>query len=324
MVVVNINSDLSYIKELSEDIEIIDIKKNYSGKITNYIYKEKPEKLVVFNYDLAIKLIFIRKFTGLNFKLIARNINTISIEKRFEESLKNKFIKHPLVKIFFRYVDYVICQSKGMAEDLIKNYKFDEKKIVVINNPISSRFLNNYKNNALKKDSNQILFVGRLEKQKGIDILIEAFKVVSNKNKDVKLKIVGNGKLKNNILDKITELELSNKIELVSFTDNVAKMYEEAQVTVLSSLYEGFPNVLLESISCGTPVVSFDCPSGPSEIIIDGINGYLVEYLNKQDLSDSLLKAINTKWDRSKIGETSERFSPHIIIEQYYEFITSL
>lgn len=98
----------------------------------------------------------------------------------------------------------------------------------------------------------------------------------------------------------------------------MTKYYSNAKVTVLTSLYEGFPNVLIEFIALGTPVVSFDCESGPSEIILDGKNGYLVKYLDIEEFTQKLDLALKTNWDAKAIINSSKRYSKEIIVNKYF------
>lgn len=112
-----------------------------------------------------------------------------------------------------------------------------------------------------------------------------------------------------------------NRVKFLGHKSNIEEYYTKARCTLLSSLYEGFPNVLVESIACGTPVVSYNCPNGPSEIIIDGVNGYLVDYLDIEDLYKKINKTLDEELDINLIKKSAERYYPEKIAKKYIEVI---
>ena len=125
-------------------------------------------------------------------------------------------------------------------------------------------------------DSHIILNVGRLTPDKRQDLLIQAWYKNKHKN-DWKLWIVGDGEKKNELQLQIESLGLSNSVELLPATKNIDSIYRQASFFAFSSRFEGFGLVLLEAMSYGIPCLAFDCPSGPRDIIDDGINGFLVD-----------------------------------------------
>src|SRR5690606_4579843 len=125
--------------------------------------------------------------------------------------------------------------------------------------------------------------------------LLEAF--CRLEDKEVILKLLGKGSLENELKKLAKDLGIEDRVIFEGFQEDVISYIISAKVVALTSLYEGFPNVLVESIALGTPVVSFDCQSGPSEIIIDGVNGYLVKYLDKDDFAKKLDLALTKDFD---------------------------
>ena len=93
--------------------------------------------------------------------------------------------------------------------------------------------------------------------------------------------------------------------------------YLHAKATVLTSLYEGFPNALVESITLGTPVVAFDCPSGPSEIIQDGVNGYLVKHKDIESFTEKLIKLMSHKFNAYEVLKTVTQNQGLEVVEKY-------
>lgn len=124
------------------------------------------------------------------------------------------------------------------------------------------------------------LAVGRLENQKGFSDLIDIWSLFVKYNKEWKLLIVGDGSLKSELSAKVSLMKMDDSIQFLGRKENVSKYYQECDVLLMTSHYEGLPLVLLEAKSWSMPAIAFDCPTGPKEIIEDGVDGYLV---NKRD-----------------------------------------
>lgn len=320
LIVINLENSI-YHKHLNPNINLVNLNKKHARQtfvsIAKLLRLENPKKIFVFNPQISLMLIILKRILKLQTKIISRNINTLS-KDRENQTIMNRFVIDNLYKMLYSKSDLLIAQSTGMKQDLIKNYKVPPHKIKVINNPISPNIIR-YQNKVYQtnKKKKQILFVGRLTEQKGLQYLLAALSESIKVYPDITLKIIGEGPLKDKLLDQINQMNLNNNVQLKGFQMNIAPYYLESTVTVLSSIYEGFPNVLIESIALGTPVVAFDCPSGPSEIIIENVNGYLVDYKNSKDLSKKILKALSRVWDRSQIMNTSKIYNEENIIRDY-------
>ena len=146
---------------------------------------------------------------------------------------------------------------------------------------------------------------------------------VLNRFPNYKLLILGEGDIdyENKIKKLVKNTGLVDKIIFEGIKHNTSEYYQKAKMTVLTSLFEGFPNVLVESISFGTPVVSFNCESGVSDIIIDGINGYLIPIFDIEQFIDSVEKLIKNPLDENRIIKTSEKFSIEKITKAYLEIL---
>lgn len=284
----------------------------------NYIQTEQPSKLVVFNYELTVMMYFVRLLSFKKFILISRNINTISKKK---ENLKGIWIKYfvfPLINFFYKKADHIVNQCKSMQVDIVKHYKLDLKKTSVIYNPVNEIVEKHLLKNEIEfKKEEYLLCVGRLESQKSFKFSIIAFSKVLKIFPNLRLKILGEGSLKNELIDLTITLGVNDKVDFIGFSSDVISFYSKAKATILSSLYEGFPNVLIESISLGTPVVSFDCKSGPSEIIENGINGYLANYLDVNDLEAKILLTLNKRWNYKSIAESAHKFRLDLALDNW-------
>ena len=106
-----------------------------------------------------------------------------------------------------------------------------------------------------------------MEKQKAFHLVIETFSLISNQFPNLRLKILGEGSLERELRSKAKSFNLSERIDFEGFKSDIIPYYLFAKATIVTSIYEGFPNCIIESIKLGTPVISFDCPNGPNEVI---------------------------------------------------------
>ena len=114
---------------------------------------------------------------------------------------------------------------------------------------------------------------------------------------------------------------IRTRVDFIEHTRNIISFYKSAKATVLTSYYEGFPNVLVESLACGTPAVAYDLPSGPREIIMEGVNGYLANYMDVNDFAEKLDICLKSKWNCEKIKKTAQRYSSETIMQKYLDLL---
>ena len=171
----------------------------------------------------------------------------------------------------------------------------------------------------------RIVTVGRLVEQKGFSVLIEAFALIADRCADWELVVWGEGVLREPLEAQVRQADLSNRIHFAGVTEHVHKELGSSEIFVLSSLYEGFPNALLEAMSCGVAVVSTDCPSGPGEIVSDGANGLLVPVGDARELADAIMRLIDDPELRLRLGQAATevitRFDQDRIQSQWTEVL---
>jgi glycosyltransferase involved in cell wall biosynthesis len=313
--------------ELNSKIELVVLNKKHARaaffSLFSFIKNTRPRTILTFNYQLAILLVVIRFILRQRFYIISRSINTLSEIEKYEVSFWYKRLVPFITNLFYKRVDCVIAQSAGMKADLVENYGFSEDKVIKISNPVNHKIELFLKKNVMDgKRDDYILCVGRLDKQKAFHYVIEAFSLISADYPLLRLKIVGQGGLEDTLRQLTYTLNIHQKVDFEGYQSDIISYYTHARLTVLTSLFEGFPNVLIESITLGTPVVAFDCPSGPREIIQNGINGYLVQYKDVIHLTECLRISLNREWNGENIRFTSRQYDSNKIINEYISILT--
>lgn len=165
----------------------------------------------------------------------------------------------------------------------------------------------------LPADRHVLLAVGRLNEQKGFDLLLRAFVLIAARFPAWDLVIVGDGPERPALEQMVRDLGLAQRVVLAGRAGNVGDWYRRADLYVMSSRFEGFPNTLVEAMAHGVPAVSFDCATGPADIIRDGVDGLLVPPEDVERLSDTLARLMSDDAQRLRLAsravEARERFS---------------
>ena len=322
LVVLNLK-DAVYQQRLNPRVRLANLHKGHARTaffpLWQYFRREKPKKVLVFNHQLAVLLVLIRNLSFLPYSIISRNISTLSLKQKNDSSFWHKYVIHFLVELFYNRVDLVIAQSSGMKQDLVEYFNFNAEKITIINNPINPAIESFADNNDMSKIQKKtyVLCAGRLDAVKAFYFAIESFALIVHDHPELRLKIAGSGPQEQELKTLARRAGVDDKVDFEGFQRDLIPYYLHAKATILTSLYEGFPNILLESISLGTPVVAFNCPSGPREIVADGVNGYLVRYQDQKHLVKCLKMALDRQWNPQEIALTSERFKSEVIIREY-------
>ena len=327
LVVLNLKGAV-FQSELDKDIAITDLHASHARtvvfKLARHLKTSRCEKMLVFNHQLAILLVILRRVLNLKFKIVVRNINTLSQKKANQKNFWHKYVVDGLVRIFYSGVDKIIAQSQGMKNDLVKNYAIDEAKITVIHNPLGQKFEQFAKTAGanITEKQDYLLCVGKLEAQKALNEAIEAFAIFAKQNPETRLKIVGQGSLKNKLQRQAQMLQIAERVDFEGFHTDLIPFYTRAKATVLTSLYEGFPNVLIESIATGTAVIAFDCPSGPREIIEENINGFLILNRDVNAMAKAMLKAVQPgTFQSDKVRQTANKYRLARILGEYEKLL---
>ena len=218
-----------------------------------------------------------------------------------------------------------IAVSEGVARDLVNVAHCDPARLKVVYNPACPLNHSELSNGLVEQEfASQphplVISVGRLTHQKGFDILLEAF-ALARRERELRLAVIGVGEDEGKLRQLAKELDIENCILWLGFKPNPLAYISKSNIFVMSSRYEGFGNVLVEALACGVPVVSTDCPSGPSEILKAGEFGRLVAVDDAKALADAILETLDNPVQRSLLQSRAEEFSADRISEEYLSLI---
>jgi glycosyltransferase involved in cell wall biosynthesis len=311
-----------FLKFLKDDIEIIDIKTSrirHSLKpILLEIKKRKPDIIFSgFGEINAYLSLFIKLFPKTKF--IARETNVVSQHVKRKEILF--FYK------FYNNYHRIICQSDDMQNDLMKNFRIKKEKITKINNPVDFEFIDeklriSEKPQSFRTDFKNVVAIGNLSPRKGFDHLLKIFSYL--KNEKILLHILGDGRDREFLHQMKNDFDLENVI-FHGQQQNPYQFLKFADLFILSSRYEGFPNVLLEAGACGVYSLANNCPGGISEIIEPEVNGEISNIENFHEFANKIVEVLSRNHDSLAIRNSIKfRFSKEMIMKKYEDLFLKL
>lgn len=269
--------------------------------------------------------IIIKKLTAITAKIY------VTHHYSYPASRKIKYLKSDAVLKLMHYfitphADKIIAVSKGSLEWL---RKFSHHKLphgIFIYNPVFNDTIYSLAPEPVKfpidiKDKIVLLTAGRLAEQKDHITLLKAFSIVKQTYKNAVLFILGTGPLESILKKYIDHNNLTGSVFLSGFQTNPYKWISKSNVFVLSSIYEGFGNVIVEAMALGKTVVSTNCPSGPDEILQNGTYGYLCNVKDSDGMAASIIKAIQKPFDKDILMSASNKYRINEIVKKYIEIL---
>src|ERR1700733_1819937 len=273
-----------YLQDVPPTVRLIDLG---SGrlifcipKLINYLRSVKPHCLISALSNANVIAIVSHLLAASPAKIIVSERVAINQAQIHIHSLRRRLVPI-LIRLFYKRADHIVAISHGVADQLATMLGIPHDNIAVIYNPVvNDKLLQKAEEPVnhpwfLPAAPPVIVAAGRLVKQKDFQTLIRAFSLV-RKTRVASLMILGEGECRPEVQNLAQQLGIADDVSLPGFVDNPYKYMKGARAFVLSSLYEGFANVIIEAMACGTPIISTNCPSGPSEILENGRWGRLV------------------------------------------------
>lgn len=226
-------------------------------------------------------------------------------------------------KLAAKYFDKIVTLTERNMDDYIEKLNVKPSKITYIYNWIDEEVYK-YKKE-YDYESKRIITVGRFTKEKGYDMLIDVAKIVFDKHPDWCWSIFGEGEDFESIKLKVEENELQKNVILEGKSDNIYSEYNKCSMCVLPSYREGLPLVLLEAKALGLPMVSFNCVTGPAEIVNNNVDGFLIEPYDKKDMAEKICTLIENverrKYFSQNTSKSIDKFNKTGILEKWVNLI---
>ena len=292
--------------------------------------KGKPDVVLGISSYLNLLTVLARKLSRVKPKLLLSEHMNISISFRYEPLSR---VKAWAIPRLYPQSDAVIAVSRGVAGDLVANFGVPHEKTKVIYNPVDiDHILTLARENVdhpwfAHKESPIVIAVGRLTAQKGYPHLLRAFAQVTERF-PCRLVILGEGEERHALEALAQQLGVGKGVAFLGFQQNPFRYLARSDVFALSSLWEGLALVVIEAMACGVPVIGTRCPSGPDEIITDGVNGLLVPVADEAAMAEAILQLLNDKDFAIKLAQAGRKRAEDFVarkrVAEYEQLISTI
>ncbi len=327
--------------ELSADVRKYHLNRRGAGSTTVRMFQAiKPLRQVIRRErpGLIFSVIDLANLVNVTAGRAIANRPKIVLGVQTPPSIAYGHSRHPVSRLMLRLIprlypkaDQIVALSQGVAADLASlSPRMRERMTVIYNAGVEAEVLEGARQSIPAEelpDAPLIVACGRLKAMKGFSTLLDAL-VAVRKSVPAHLWIIGEGEQRSFLEKKIKRLGLKDCVRLLGFQQNPFKYMAAADLFVLSSLFEGFGNVIVEAMACGVPVVATDCPFGPGEIIADGESGVLVAPASATALTDGILRVLRDEELRKRLARggraRSHDFDAKAITRAYEELFLSV
>ena len=298
----------------------------YVPDLVRYLQRQQPAVLLSAKPPANLAALWARRLAQVTTRIVISERTHLSQELQgpHQRKWRWRFIV-PLLQRVYPWADAIVSVSNGVADDLAVQARIPRERITTIYNPTASIEKTDDPTLAAHAWFSPtappvILGMGRLVAQKDFSTLLRAFAQVQAK-RPVRLIILGEGTQRAELEALVTRLGISGHVWLPGFVDNPYAYLSQAALFALSSAWEGLPNALIEALACGCPVVSTDCPSGPTEILDGGVYGPLVPVGDAAALAQAILGVLAAPPDPDRLRTRAAAFSLHQAADRYLQVL---
>lgn len=296
-----------------------------------FLHRKRIQSVInKFNPDIIVSVGQAEKFVFPFLHSKDKQKKLIKIRELHFNSNYRFFRYNRWLALFTNFIDFNIFSQAFdrvyllTQQDKRENFP-NNKRYAVMPNPITFDYQEEENKYTRSKT---VLAVGRLVPQKNFASLLRIWSMVSTKHTDWELRIVGDGSERSNLQQQAKKLQITDSVKFAGYSNRVYEEMNKAQIFTFTSLYEGFGLVLIEAAACGLPAISFKTPYDPEDIIEDGKNGVLVDYLNESEFADKLDALMSNDRLRQQMGIEAKKivtkYSTDTIMNRWVEEYESL
>ena len=293
--------------------------------LIGYLRKKRPAVMLVAKDRAARAALWARAFSRVSTRIVVRLGTNLAASLEGRSSLR-RWSRYGPMRLSYGMADRVIAVSEGVAEDTAAVTGLPRDRIAVVRNPVVTPRLRAMAKEAVDhpwlpaSDVPVVLGAGRMTRQKDFPVLVRAFARVRHE-RPCRLIVLGEGPDRAEIERLVGELGVGDDVSLPGFAVNPYAYMSRASLFVLSSRWEGSPNVLTEALAVGTPVVSTDCPSGPRETLQEGRFGPLVAVGDEEALARAILETMAHPLDAATLRGAVDEFTVERSADGYLEVL---
>lgn len=327
-------ADGEYLAQVPDSVRIVDLQARFPVLVSktialrNYLQKEQPA--VLFSaLDILSSAIWAQRLAGVSTRIVMCVQTQLSRQFRNHQPNTMGKIRPKLVRWFYPWADAIVAASHGTAADVAQITGIPVDQIRVIHNPVVTPEVIAKMQEPVDHpwfapgEPPVILGVGRLVSQKDFPTLVEAFAQV-RQQRQARLMILGEGEDRAKLEAQIRQLGLEADVALPGFVANPYAYMAYASVFALSSIFEGFGNVVAEAMATGTSIVSTDCESGPAEILVNGRYGKLVPVENASALATAIVVTLDQLTPPEMLKQRAQAFSIDCVTDQYIDVLREI